>query len=335
MQFPQQLVTEITAPNTIPFQPGNDVTGIGASIPPELAVAGFTNAIVFYNSKTHGSGWDPTSTLPKVKFAFIAAIGGEIVCGYGYCVNPSVNQTAVIVITENIALASSGSTIETVYTWPLSNGVVGTQLAEDSLVYGSEGSPVLQMHTFAGKLSTELRANSAFSRFNCYDANGTVVKSFLGYFSGPGISQLQLKNFQFQVLDSDTQNQAYVFGFILRDTAWQNPSAFLVNGWAVDAANPAQYRLSSDGTVIWRGRLTKATNPVNGENITNNFDSIYNPGSDAYFLVPPAGSTYNGTQKLEVVGVASGRGTFKIWDPPAAPGDVMMSGVRWPVYYLP
>lgn len=103
MQFPDNIVTEITVPNTVPFLPGNDVIGIGTDIPAELAATNIKNALIFYNS-----GWNPASTFPEIKFFFIAGAwkGGPLpgtpkqtgmAIGYGIVPNPSVNQTAVIV----------------------------------------------------------------------------------------------------------------------------------------------------------------------------------------------------------------------------------------------
>jgi hypothetical protein len=50
MQFPQQLVTEITVPNNVPFAPGYDVIGIGSQVPQPLIDAGYPAAIIFYSS---------------------------------------------------------------------------------------------------------------------------------------------------------------------------------------------------------------------------------------------------------------------------------------------
>jgi hypothetical protein len=91
MQFPNQLVTEIFAPDNVAFAPGNNVSGFGADLPPELAAAGYTNAIVFYSTD-----WNPAAVVPTVKFKFIATNGGSLITGYGVCTNPSVSQVATV-----------------------------------------------------------------------------------------------------------------------------------------------------------------------------------------------------------------------------------------------
>lgn len=96
MQFGPNVVDEIVIPNNVPFAPGNNVIGIGTEIPPELVAVGFDAALVFYFSN-----WDPTSTTPLVKYAFIAPIsngtGSAVSIGFGICNNPSVSQTPVVV----------------------------------------------------------------------------------------------------------------------------------------------------------------------------------------------------------------------------------------------
>lgn len=113
MGWTNEQTTEIVAPEGTPFLPGNDVIGFGTQLPPEMASAGITAAIVFYNS-----GWNPASTSPSVKFMFIGTIenagSGAVSIGFGVCQNPSVSQTAVvnygfIVGTENVT-SSIGET---------------------------------------------------------------------------------------------------------------------------------------------------------------------------------------------------------------------------------
>jgi hypothetical protein len=97
MQFGSNPVSEIVVPSDVPFEPGNNVIGIGAGIPPELIAAGYVNAIVWYFAN-----WNPASTTPLPKFAFIAAnaITGNATAamhfGFGLCDNPSANPTAVV-----------------------------------------------------------------------------------------------------------------------------------------------------------------------------------------------------------------------------------------------
>jgi hypothetical protein len=94
--------TEITAPAGTPFLPGNDVIGLGTELPPELAAyipfvggTAIQAAIIFYNS-----AFDPTSTLPLVKFHFMGMAGtanptgSALLIGLGVCNNPSVSTVA-------------------------------------------------------------------------------------------------------------------------------------------------------------------------------------------------------------------------------------------------
>lgn len=104
MQFPVGAITEVTAPNNVPFVPGQNVTGIGAGVPPELIAAGIPNAIIFYSSD-----WDPNAVVPTAKFKWIAAVGGALVSGYGYCQNPSISQVATIVSASVVGINVVGT----------------------------------------------------------------------------------------------------------------------------------------------------------------------------------------------------------------------------------
>lgn len=108
MEFGQNVVTEITVPNNVPFLPGNDIIGIGTQLPPELEAYGITAAMVFYNQ-----AWSPVATTPRVKFMFIGTTHdvdfGAMVFGYGYCNNPSLNQVAVVTTTYQIGM--DGTTV--------------------------------------------------------------------------------------------------------------------------------------------------------------------------------------------------------------------------------
>lgn len=84
MEFDSNIVTEITAPNTVPFLPGNDIIGIGADIPSELDPYGIAAAIIFYSSS-----WDPAATTPKVKYYAFFTKNGSIGMAVCYSNNPS------------------------------------------------------------------------------------------------------------------------------------------------------------------------------------------------------------------------------------------------------
>jgi hypothetical protein len=103
MQFPPNPTTEIIVPSGVPFEPGNDVIGIGTLLPPELAAytpipGGGTvkAAIVFYSS-----AYNPAGTTPQVKFFWMgigsdAGVGSTLNIGVGIVNNASVSQVAVI-----------------------------------------------------------------------------------------------------------------------------------------------------------------------------------------------------------------------------------------------
>lgn len=107
MGWTNDQATEITAPSNVPFQPGNDVIGMGTALPPELITYGVTAALVFYNS-----AWSPSATTPSVKFMWIGGIAatgfGQISIGMGICQNPSVSQTAVITSGFTLGMVNQG-----------------------------------------------------------------------------------------------------------------------------------------------------------------------------------------------------------------------------------
>lgn len=127
MQFPQQVVTEITAPNNVTFAPGNNVSGFGVEVPPELSAAGFSNAFVMYTT-----AWNPSNTTPTIKFWFIAANATGLVQGYGVVANPSVDQTATVV---------SGETVGT---------FLGTGQNSDILYANTSGKPYAELFELSG-----------------------------------------------------------------------------------------------------------------------------------------------------------------------------------------
>lgn len=108
MQFPNQILSEVIAPNTATFSPGHNVIGLGADLPPELVAAGYSAAMVFYSTI-----WNPANTFPTMKFMFIGTNGGGIIIGYGYSNNPSTTPTATIVAMEAIGLINNGSGVGT------------------------------------------------------------------------------------------------------------------------------------------------------------------------------------------------------------------------------
>lgn len=103
MEFDSNIVTEITAPNTVPFLPGNNIVGIGADIPPELSAAGLDAAIVFYSTD-----WDTSVSTPRIKYWAISSSGGTltfVVCGSS---NPS---TTPATLSGGFAMAGRNTTL--------------------------------------------------------------------------------------------------------------------------------------------------------------------------------------------------------------------------------
>lgn len=158
MQFNSNVVSEIVIPSNVPFEPGNDVIGIGFSIPPELQAIGFIAAVIFYNSQ-----YSPSSTEPRVVYQFLAA-GSEpdpsyqtaISLGYVWQVNPSLNTAMLVAQCATagaIAPAASGyNYLRSIFT--IGNRVGNTiyEMTEDS-----NGNPILLLVDNAG-VNTAIKA---------------------------------------------------------------------------------------------------------------------------------------------------------------------------------
>ena len=104
MEFPQQLVTQISVPNNVPFAPGYDVIGIGTGVPQPLIDAGYPAAIIFYSSD-----YSATFPSPQIKYQFIAVKDGIINFGYAMVANATVSQVESIVIYEAHGYTSDAS----------------------------------------------------------------------------------------------------------------------------------------------------------------------------------------------------------------------------------
>lgn len=113
MQFQNNVVSEITVPNNVPFQPGNNVLGIGLELPPEMITAGYQAGMIFYNSL-----YSPTATEARIIYNFIACgtiadpnYQSAISLGYVWQANPSANSTkfvATCLTAGGVAPTSSG-----------------------------------------------------------------------------------------------------------------------------------------------------------------------------------------------------------------------------------
>src|SRR5947209_375577 len=210
MQFPQTLITEVTAPNNVPFLPGNNVSGFGSDIPAELVAAGYTNAVVFYSTD-----WNPANTAPTTKFRFIATAGASLVIGIGYCLNPSVSQTATITRTISAGLLLAGSL-------PL-NDVEFYNINDISMVELAQGvdgnaNPDLVIRDHLGNTRARISYTAA------------AAQTFMLL----GGAQLTVNDAAGSALQTSVP--------IVKDTAWQAFTLF--NGWTGNGAPDAPlYRM--------------------------------------------------------------------------------------------
>jgi hypothetical protein len=114
-----------------------------------------------------------------------------------------------------------------------------------------------------------------------------------------------------------------VTGSITTDASWN--SFTFSNSWVDNTT--ARYRMMPDGTVQFKGIITKVANPTGGEIVITGLPAAYRPLARANFLCACGSRAGNGTQKIEV----ETDGTCKIWDMAAASGDVCLDSIRYPV----
>jgi hypothetical protein len=287
-----QNVDELTAPSTVPFAPGQNVTGLGSQVPSELVAAGITNALVFYSSD-----WNPSATVPKTKYRYVCAVGGSLVFGMGYCTNPSVSQVATLVTTHSEGLTVQGGLPEA-----------------DFEVFNVNGNSAFQFSAVASDTNPQ---------FLMRDDAG-VLRSRLLHSVSLAITELQLGAQTFVTPDAGGYTQVGLP--IVKDTSWTTLP--LSANWSSDAARPAQYRLMPDGTVMLRGHATKSINAVNGETVWTSLTSAYQPAGVQEYLAACGTRTYNGSQKLAV----QTNGSAILSDPDTTKtGDVVLSSIRYPV----
>ena len=111
MEFDSNVQTEITAPNNVPFEPGNNIIGIGSEVPLELQGI-YPAAIIFYTSN-----WNPANTRPTVKYMWIAMASIDtpptsttgLAFRYAICQNPSVSQVPTLHDILNIDVVSNAT----------------------------------------------------------------------------------------------------------------------------------------------------------------------------------------------------------------------------------
>jgi len=280
---------ELTAPSSTPFVPGNNVIGFGTQLPPELIAAGFTSAIVSYSTD-----WDPTSTVPKVKFRFIAPAGGSTIIGIGWCANPSVSQVATIAADFSAGLVYSG-------------GVASNDF---------------ELFDLAGHSAWQFASDSVNRALAARDVSG-VIRVQIGY-DVTARAYVAIGGTSFEVPNGAAYCQV-VGGPLVGDTSWQTIG--MLNSWVSDSGNPAQCRMMPDGTVQFRGHVTKSSNPTNGEQWGVLPNTSYEPAHVCTFLAACGSRAYNGSQKVDV----TASGECLVWDMAAASGDIMLSAVRYPV----
>lgn len=298
---------ELTAPGSVPFLPGNNVTGIGNQVPAELSAAGYPNAIVFY-----ASDWNPAATTPTVKFRFIAAHGSDetLVAGYGICMNPSVSQTATV----EAALA------------------IGAMDVTGSFMSGNWPSD-RQMWVLAGVGTDAQFAVSGDANPLSFGAYLDAMADGTGFFIAGDTSAargfLELGNTALVgAVGSNPVMTLYDRSFgttatLIRDSGWTNIP--LASGWSSDSNNPARYRMFPDGEVRLRGHVNKSTAPASGDAISTALPTAYRPSTYMNFLAPASASA-SGSQKVSV----ETDGTIKVFHPVAGVGDVILSPVRYP-----
>lgn len=128
---------------------------------------------------------------------------------------------------------------------------------------------------------------------------------------------------QILVADSAQSTGVKWTSTVVGDAAWQTFT--FANSWTDNTF--ARYRMMPDGTVMFRGIITKATNPTNGQTVITGLPVAYRPSQRANFLCPCSSRAYNGAQKLEI----QTNGTVLIWDMAAASGDVCLDPIRYSV----
>lgn len=97
MEFDSNLITELTAPNTVPFEPGYDIIGFGSYVPPELLAIGIDSAIIFYTSD-----WDETAVTPRIKYYAIANNNGVIGIVSVGSLNPSTTPASITGVVQYV-----------------------------------------------------------------------------------------------------------------------------------------------------------------------------------------------------------------------------------------
>lgn len=356
---------EITAPNNVPFLPGNNVTGFGTQIPTELQSAGYVNAIVFY-----ATDWDATAVTPKVKFRFIAATAAGLTVGYGICANPSVSQTATVVPTEIIQTPSTTAGIAIQNTTGNQMFLIGQDASGNAYVRVKDSSGNTRLDIVAtgtpgsSNVSLDLYDNIGFNRIQLITVDGSTGFTELSISDGNGIQRMLLAtentagNSSITLYDGSsnlrggfvtnstlmnldvgagtifqTFSQAFMTTSmpLMKDSAYASIAGALVNGWTADASRPPVARLMADDTVVMKGNITKVANPAAGELWLNALSATYRPATTRTFFTATPGRAYNGSQITEVLS----NGTCRIWDMAALSGAMCLDMIRYSADNVP
>jgi len=170
------MSNEVIAPTTATFAEGNDVIGLGTSLPAELAAwtpYGGTyvlkSALIFYSSD-----WSATATYGQVKYWFIAfgnvtsgtAKGeSDFYIGCCYVTNASNSTTGVIRPLLSAGMTAANLAYNNTYN---GGGGLATQVADDDS--GHDASWKLQ--TAAGTATVQ-----AYTNLSKFGAAGGAVKT--------------------------------------------------------------------------------------------------------------------------------------------------------------
>jgi hypothetical protein len=324
VEFPTPIITEITAPNTVPFQPGQNVIGFGSQVPPELQAAGITAAIVFYNSL-----WNTVSTTPLIKFHFIASFQGNIQVGHGYSLNPSTTPTATVVThTVFTEFIGSGRVNNLLNMYNVNGATPQTRIiAAGEESNSGSGSSILQtFYNNGATLSSMAAVSPAFTDPIFLMADKAVTNFYQIRVNAVS----KATEWLCQTPDGSstwtrTVAQMIVDAWILRESAWTNVS-FAAGVIAGGLGTPG-YRKNADGTVMMRNSFGSSAVATNGMLLAT-LPAGYRPAVDCQFMGPCASRTLAQFQKIKI---SAATGQINLFDcSTALVVDFDVSAVRFP-----
>lgn len=169
MEFQDNVITELTAPNNVPFQPGFDIIGFGSEVPPEMEAVGFEAAIIFYTDD-----WDPAATNPRLKYFYIGVSNSNLVNGFGYSENPSTTPTATLVNAQSLAI--NNTTGDGLTDWLLRSTQIPTQLIARINEGPSTGGGVFTLYDGDGERIFLLQPSGDSADLVIYDGSSQVIR---------------------------------------------------------------------------------------------------------------------------------------------------------------